>query len=63
MRRTIQPENLLMTEDQDAPEADELFFEQLKDQFVLFYALTMTGMEVLRLARQYYLKQAKGEEQ
>ena len=52
-----------MTEDQDAPEADEFFFEQLKDQFVLFYALTMTGMEVLRHARQHYLKQAKAEEQ
>ena len=50
-----------MTEDQDGPEADEFFFDHLKDQFVLFYALTMTGVEVMRIVRQHYLKQAKGE--
>jgi hypothetical protein len=48
-----------MSKDQDSPVPDEFLFDQLKDQFVLFYALTMAAMEVVHLARQHYLKQAK----
>ena len=38
----------------DDHEIDEIFFDQLKDQFALFYALTMAGIEVYHYARQHY---------
>ena len=38
----------------DDQEIDEIFFDQLKDQFAFFYALTMAGIEVYHYARQHY---------
>ena len=40
--------------DGDDQEIDEIFFDQLKDQFAFFYALTMAGIEVYHFARQHY---------
>lgn len=37
-------------------EQDELFFDQLKDQFVFFYAVTVSAMEALKQARANYQK-------
>ena len=37
-------------------EQDELFFDQLKDQFVFFYAVTVTAMEAIKKARANYQK-------
>ena len=33
------------------PPTDELFFDQLKDQFAFFYALTMVAMDAYKQAR------------
>lgn len=42
------------------PEAqDELFFDQLKDQFAFFYAATVTAMEAYKKLRADYQKKAK----
>lgn len=38
----------------DDQEIDEIFFDQLKDQFAFFYALTMAGIEVYHYARRHY---------
>jgi len=38
----------------DDQEIDEIFFDQLKDQFAFFYALTMAGIEAYHYARQHY---------
>jgi hypothetical protein len=39
---------------------DELFFEQLLDQFTFFYALTVAGMELYQITKaQYQRAQAK----
>ena len=35
---------------------DELFFDQLKDQFVFFYAVTITAMEAVKELRARALK-------
>ena len=43
-----------MTHKQDNEPSDELFFEQLKDQFVFFYALSITLMESYKKARAQY---------
>ena len=40
--------------DGDDHEIDEIFFDQLKDQFAFFYALTMAGIEAYHYARQHY---------
>ena len=40
--------------DDDDHEIDEIFFDQLKDQFAFFYALTMAGIEAYHYARQHY---------
>ena len=42
------------------PEAqDELFFDQLKDQFAFFYAATITAMEAYKKLRADYQKKAQ----
>ena len=38
----------------DDQDVDEIFFDQLKDQFAFFYALTMAGIEVYHYAREHY---------
>lgn len=40
---------------------DELFFDQLKDQFVFFYAATLTAMEIMKQLRTNH--QNKAEQQ
>lgn len=40
---------------------DELFFDQLKDQFVFFYAATLTAMEIMKQLRTKH--QNKAEQQ
>ena len=40
---------------------DELFFDQLKDQFAFFYALTMVAMDAYKQARKAR-QQERGEE-
>ena len=35
-------------------DVEELFFDQLKDQFAFFYAVTMAGIEVYHYARRQY---------
>ena len=40
--------------DGDDHEIDEIIFDQLKDQFAFFYALTMVGIEAYHYARQHY---------
>lgn len=47
-----------MTGQKDNQEQDDLFIEHLKDQFVLFYALTVTAIETYKYAREHYQKQA-----
>ena len=43
----------------DDQEIDEIFFDQLKDQFSFFYALTMAGIEIYHYARQHYRPKAE----
>ena len=38
----------------DDQEVDEIFFDQLKDQFAFFYALTMAGIEAYHYTREHY---------
>ena len=45
-----------MSKAPDKDEADELFFDQLKDQFVFFYAATLTAMEAYKKVRAHYQK-------
>ena len=40
---------------------DELFFDQLKDQFALFYALTVSAMEAYKQLRKDYQKTTMDE--
>ena len=42
----------------DEHQQEELFFEQLKDQFVFFYAVTVAAMQALKQARSHYQKDA-----
>lgn len=34
--------------DKDLMNEDELFFDQMKDQFVSFYVITVLGMELVK---------------
>ena len=43
-----------MTEHNDKQEQDELFLGQLKDQFVFFYAATITAIDAYKQAREQY---------
>ena len=47
-----------MSQGQETQQEDELFFDQLKDQFVLFYALTVTAMDIYKTARKDYQARA-----
>lgn len=47
-----------MTAPQNEQGPDELFLDQLKDQFVLFYLLTVTGIELAKTAQRHYQKKA-----
>ena len=40
---------------------DELFFDQLKDQFAFFYALTMVAMDAYKQARKARQQEMKEE--
>ena len=52
------PVGALMTAPQNEQGPDELFLDQLKDQFVLFYLLTVTGIELAKTAQRHYQKKA-----
>ena len=45
-----------MRDNHKSHEQDELLFDQLKDQFVFFYAVTVSAMEALKQARANYQK-------
>lgn len=38
---------------------DELFFDQMKDQFVFFYAATLTAMEIFKQLRASHQQKAE----
>ena len=44
----------VMSERDDKQQTDELFSDQLKDQFAFFYAVTLSAMELYRQARKQY---------
>ena len=52
-----------MQDKQPSHEQDELFFDQLKDQFVFFYAVTVSAMEALKQARANYQKKNVQEQE
>ena len=41
---------------------DELFFDQLKDQFAFFYAATVTAMEAYKNLRADYQKKGRDQD-
>ena len=41
---------------------DELFFDQLKDQFAIFYALTMVAMDAYKQARKARQQEREADE-
>ena len=47
-----------MSQGRETQQEDELFFDQLKDQFALFYALTVTAMDIYKTARKDYQARA-----
>lgn len=42
---------------------DELFFDQLKDQFALFYALTVSAMEAYKQLRKNHKGKIRDKEE
>ena len=50
-----------MSESHQTDNQDELFFDQLKDQFALFYALTVSAMEAYKQLRKDYQKTTMDE--
>lgn len=49
---------------QNKEDMDEIFFDQLKDQFAFFYALTVAAMDMYHYAREDYRQrhQISGDE-
>lgn len=52
----------MMPKNAKTDDQDELFFDQLKDQFAFFYAVTVSAMEAMKKARANYQKKMAEEQ-